>query len=139
MIFGQLIEHNKKISFLFHIYVGEKTFSKKSKLSVSLDQQAEFIKSILTVCPSRWLWKQIETKVLRTFTSNKSFAFIPFFDLIKTKRVLKLLSMAHFLHDSWRRRILTLHSIKWPNFVVWLPLILGILGNVCIAIACFWN
>ena len=31
-----------KISFLVQVYVGEKTFSKKSKLSIFLDQQAEF-------------------------------------------------------------------------------------------------
>ena len=42
-----------KISLLFHIHVGEKPFSKKSKLSLHLDQQAEFIKSVLTACPSQ--------------------------------------------------------------------------------------
>ena len=49
--------------------------------------------------------------------------------------------MAHFLHDFWRRRILTLHSSNRPNFIVWLPLILRILGNMCIVIVCFsnWN
>ena len=28
-----------------------------------------------------------------------------------------------------------LYSINWPNFFVWLPLLLEILGNMCIAIA----
>ena len=28
-----------------------------------------------------------------------------------------------------------LYSINWPNFLVWLPLILEILINICIAIA----
>ena len=31
---------------------------------------------------------------------------------------------------------LILHFINWPNFIVLLPLILGILGNICIAIVC---
>ena len=32
---------------------------------------------------------------------------------------------------------LMLYSIDWPNFIVWLPLLLEILGNICIAIVCF--
>ena len=30
-----------------------------------------------------------------------------------------------------------LYSIKWPHFIVWLPLLLEILGNMCIIIVCF--
>ena len=30
-----------------------------------------------------------------------------------------------------------LHSISWPNFPVWLPLLLEILSNMCILIICF--
>ena len=32
---------------------------------------------------------------------------------------------------------LMLYSINWPNFIVWLPLLLEILGNMCIAIVYF--
>ena len=32
---------------------------------------------------------------------------------------------------------LMLCSINWPNFIVWLSLLLQILGNMCIAIVCF--
>ena len=31
---------------------------------------------------------------------------------------------------------LMLHSINWPNFIVWLPLPLEILDNMCIKIVC---
>ena len=31
---------------------------------------------------------------------------------------------------------LTLCSINWPNLIAWLPLILKILDNICIAIVC---
>ena len=31
---------------------------------------------------------------------------------------------------------LMLYSIKWPNFIAWLPFLLEILSNMCIAIAC---
>ena len=34
---------------------------------------------------------------------------------------------------------LMLYSAKWPNFIIWLPLLLDILGNTCIATACFWG
>ena len=30
-----------------------------------------------------------------------------------------------------------LYSINWPSFIVWLPLLLEVLGNMCIAIICF--
>ena len=33
-----------------------------------------------------------------------------------------------------RKNFLMLHSINWPNFIVWLSLLLEILGNVCITI-----
>ena len=29
------------------------------------------------------------------------------------------------------------YSINWPNFIVWSPLLLEILGNMCIALVCF--
>ena len=29
-----------------------------------------------------------------------------------------------------------LYSIIWPNFIVWLPLLLEILGSMCIVIVC---
>ena len=46
MILSQLFEYDLK-NILFHISVEEKPFSKKSKLSISLDQQAEFINAVL--------------------------------------------------------------------------------------------
>ena len=32
---------------------------------------------------------------------------------------------------------LMLHSINWPNFIIWLHLLLEILGNICIVIVCW--
>ena len=32
---------------------------------------------------------------------------------------------------------LVLYSINQPNFMAWLPLLLEILGNMCIAIVCY--
>ena len=35
----------------------------------------------------------------------------------------------YFMHDFSRKMFLMLHSTNWPNFIVWLPLLLEILGQ----------
>ena len=58
-------------------------FSKKSKLSISLDQQSKVLYSFIFLCPSQGLSK-----------------YIPQMKLFqKTKRGLELVSLPHFLHD----------------------------------------
>ena len=52
----------------------------------------------------------------------------------KIKRGLKIVSVPQFLHNFWRKLFLFLYSINWHNFIVWLPLFCGILGNMCIKI-----
>ena len=57
MKFGQLIEYNRKSIFLEKKYtksIGEtspKPFSKKLKLTISLDQQLEILQFAFIVCP----------------------------------------------------------------------------------------
>ena len=48
---------------------------------------------------------------------------------------LGIVSPVYFLYD-FSTKIFLLYSINWPNFIAWLPLLLEILGNMCIAIAC---
>ena len=50
---------------------------------------------------------------------------------------LGIVSPPHFEKDFSRKMVLMLYSIDWPNFIVWLPLLLEILGNMCIAIVCY--
>ena len=50
---------------------------------------------------------------------------------------LGLVSPPHFVYDFSRKIFLMLHSINWPNFIVWLPLLLEILGNMCFKIICW--
>ena len=50
---------------------------------------------------------------------------------------LGIVSPPHVVHDFSRKMFLMLHSINWPNFIIWLSLPFKILGNVCIAIFCF--
>ena len=49
---------------------------------------------------------------------------------------LGIVSPAHFVYDLSTKMFLMLYSINCPNFIAWLPLLLEILGNTCIAIVC---
>ena len=40
-----------------------------------------------------------------------------------------IVSLPHFVYDFSTKM---LYSIKWSNFIFWLPLLLEILGNKCI-------
>ena len=42
----------------------------------------------------------------------------------------------HILHMIVQEKIL-LYSVWWPDFVIWLPLLLEILDSMCIEIICF--
>ena len=46
---------------------------------------------------------------------------------------LGILSQSHFVYDFSTKMFLLLHSINWPSFVAWLPLVIEILGNMRIA------
>ena len=54
-----------------------------------------------------------------------------------SEKGLEIVSPPHFVYDFSRKIFLMLYSINWPNFIVWLSLLLHILGNMGIAIACF--
>ena len=54
-----------------------------------------------------------------------------------SEKVLRLVSPRQFVYDFSRRVFLMLHSINWPNFIVGLPLLLEIMGNMCITIVCY--
>ena len=47
---------------------------------------------------------------------------------------LGLVSPAHFVYDFSTKIFPMLYSINSPNFIAWLPLLLEIFGNMCIAI-----
>ena len=49
---------------------------------------------------------------------------------------LGMVSPAYFVYDFSMKMFLILYSINRPNFTAWFPLLLEILGNICIAIAC---
>ena len=47
---------------------------------------------------------------------------------------LGIVSPAHFVYDFSTKLFLILYCINSPNFIAWLPLLLEILGNMCVAI-----
>ena len=48
---------------------------------------------------------------------------------------LGIVSPLHSVYEFSKKCFLC--SINWPNFIIWLPFLFGILGNMCIAIVCF--
>ena len=132
--FGQLIEHNTRNIFLKKLYtkcggeISPRTFSKKLKLSISLNQQPEilhtlFLLYVKTGSKSRTTkihWNHGVDGLL--LTSIKLF--------YKINRDLELVSLPDFLHNFRRKIFLPLYSISWPIFNVWFLLLLEILGNV---------
>ena len=54
----------------------------------------------------------------------------------KTKIGLDLVSLPRFLHGVWRKILLLLYSINWPNFNVWLHVLYEILSHMCIVNVC---
>ena len=43
---------------------------------------------------------------------------------------------AHLVYDYSKKNFLTLYSIKWPSFLVRLPLLLEIFVSMCIVVVC---
>ena len=50
---------------------------------------------------------------------------------------LEIVSPSHFTYDFLRKMFLMFYFINWTHFIVWLPLLIEILGNICIAIFYF--
>ena len=58
-----------------------------------------------------------------------------YFDISEKRQ--GIVSLPNFVYDFSRKLFHMLDSMNWPNFIIWLPLPLEILGNMCIAIVCF--
>ena len=98
MKLGQLIEYNMRDIFLeksYKKYGAEtisKLFSKKVKLSISLNQQYEVLNTVSFHCmPSSGLVQHLPTPDHLLLPHLKLFR--------KTNRGLELVSLPHFLHD----------------------------------------
>ena len=49
---------------------------------------------------------------------------------------LGIVSPAYFAYDFSTKMFHMLYSVNCPNFIAWLPLLLEILDNICVAIVC---
>ena len=47
---------------------------------------------------------------------------------------LELVFPSHFVYDFSRQMFLMFYSTNWLNFIVWLPLLVEMLCNMCITI-----
>ena len=97
-------------------------FLKIKSEHVSRSTVWNFIQFLLIQRSSRRLTKCNETKMLTTC----------FYFIESSKKMSGTILPASFSHDIWRKIFLTLYSINWTNFIVWLPLVLVILANVII-------
>ena len=52
----------------------------------------------------------------------------------KIRSFQQLVSLPHFLDGSWIKIFVLLHSINWPNFIVWLLSLRDVLGNMWVVI-----
>ena len=57
------------------------------------------------------------------------------FDILE--KGLGIVSSPHFVYDFSIKMFLMLYFIIWPNFIVWWPLLLKILGNMYIGSVCY--
>ena len=68
--------------------------------------------------------------------SCRPLAFPSYKAFLKNNKRCGISPLPHFLYDFWRKMFLWLYSITWPDFNVWLPLLLEILGNMYHVIVC---
>ena len=80
----------------------------------------------------------IPIKILPNISASKGSHTMSFRQLIgyniKNIYLEKHTQNAWFLHDFWRKIFPLLCILYWPNFIVTLPLLREILGNMCIVI-----
>ena len=130
---GQLIEYNKRNTFLENLCGkwGRET-SPRSFFS--------FKKSLIWG-KRKWFAAQFQYVSIAfnmAYHKNKLYKTLDygFRDMLNFNFSEKGLGLISPSHDFFKKLFLMLHSINWPNFIVWLPLLFEILGNMCITIAC---
>ena len=136
MKFGQLIEYNKRNSFLQKLC--RKWDKENSSRSLFI-----FWKSLIWG-KSKWSaaqFRYISTVLSLPYNKNKLYETLDYWsrDMLNfhcSEKGPGLVSPPHFVYDFSRKMFLMLHSINWLNFIVLLALLLEILGNMCITIVC---
>ena len=105
-------------------------FYKKLKLNMSQNEQPKMLYSLFL------LYVQVEVyqSILKLKCWPLSLTLYKAF--WKIRKGQELFSLPHCLNDFWRKICLMLYSLNWLNFIIWLPLLLEILGKMCVVIIC---
>ena len=113
MKFGQLIENQK--------------ISKKSKLSISLDQQSKVLHNLLSL--------YVKLKAIQIYKNQAADHLILLHvnTSEKTKKGLELVSLPHFCM-IFEERYFSCCILLSLNFIVWLLSLREILDNMCVVI-----
>ena len=108
----------------------------KDNQTMKFGQEIKYNRSIFL--QKSW-WKSIVHNL--SYIKNKLYKTLDYCsrDRLKfdfSENALGIISPPNFMYYFSRRLFLTLYSINWPSFIVWLPLLLEMFANMCIAIAC---
>ena len=119
MEFGQLIEHNMETFFL----------ENHTQIAMEILFPDPFLKN------QNWAYLWIKRFTQIVFTVNqvednqniltpncRLLAFTSYKAFLKNKKRSGTSLLPHFVYDFWRKIFLSLYSITWRYFIVWLPL-----------------
>ena len=124
MKFGQQIEYNKIMQELRHRETNSRLLLSKALYEIKANGQHLsfdiFWKSSTWTCSKNKLYKTLNCCSRYMLRHN----FL--------KKVLGLVSPPCFVYDFSRKMYLMLYSVNWLNFIIWLPLLHEILGNIYI-------
>ena len=119
--------------FLLSLFFTKKENSTENLCSKSTIRLSQRDSSSISI-KSLQCWSFCRDKIMFICNDHRSRDMLNFKFLWKD---LEIVSLLYFVCDFSRKIFLILHSMNWPDFIVWLPLLLEILGNMCIAIVCF--
>ena len=131
--FSQLKEYNMLNIFLKKLCtkcggeISPKLFSRKTKLSISLDQHSDIVYSLLL--------SYVQVEENENIMKLNCFYIIWRISRIKKKSW----DSVSCSFSAWflKKTILTIYSVNWLNFIIWLSLLLNILDNMCIVTSNF--
>ena len=94
-------------------------------------------------------WKQVVCSLLSkyfdspqlAYNKNKLYKTLKYWsrDMLNlnfSEKGLGLISTLHFVYNVSTKMFLMLYSTNWSNFIVWMPLFLEIMDNICVVIIC---
>ena len=135
--------------FLIFWWSRKTSLDKKAKVSFNIYDVTDLTTNNYNIHTAQYLkkWRQSGNEILLVnkiwcekcfslMVENEAERLVPelFFVFKRASYNIKV-SGQHLSFNDFSRKILRmLYSINWSNFIAWLPLLLKILGNMCLAI-----